>query len=828
MARWRMRATTVAMIGLIATSVPMSPAAAQESEEEYAGANRRPILILVDTSSSMSDTDGQGKVRIDGAKEALTLLVERLAPSSSLGIWTYPGSNCSPGHLATNGYQPAASINIDTVSDQLAPDGNTPTAAALRAAAENLSLAGGRTIVLISDGESNCGGGACAAAEQLAADGFDIRFDTVGFQISATGREELECIAAATGGTYRDVDDSEELIDALEDVTVPTLGLSIAEPVEVTADAALGFPRSTWRVTATVTATGEVDARDVTVGIRFVGDRRLALFDAARLIPEVAAGQRHTVTWEFSVPVDCGYTVPFEVVARAKRAATVVESGELDIPGGDSLACLITDPHTAITIIGDSYSAGEGAPPYDKDTDNKKAFAFWNECRRGQTYGREEAGDRLSIVACSGAIIHDLLVSHADFGDPNNKSEALPAQLKQLTSVLDERSGQQIVFLSISGNDIWFSDVAKAGVWLSLSHFESFNQAISFSSRSIVEVEEPMLRALRIIESTVNHDRDVPVQFVILPYVQVVPGQDFPDEPGACKVGFTQVGQELDRDEAIKFEGLHKALNKTIESVASKLRSEGRPVHYASTIVDTLDGHTICDEEPWAHSVEPFDHESLHPNNAGYIAVWSDLIKEAGGWSVLERSLNVPESVAPEGSLCSAEEVDEAREVVITEEGSIQVTHGECIWVVGMVDLGAELESGSQGTPRSTFEILPNETAVDIVMQSTPQLVGRAIISETGEFRELVWIPDDIAGTGHTLTATIAVADGVIEIGHRNIEVIDRATEPSRIALWFFGGLALLGLGLVLVFRSRASGGAARSHDSEPTLDPSSPPARRF
>lgn len=793
-------AVFVVATATLGTSVMMAEAQDVSEPQTRSVSGQRPILVMVDTSSSMSETDGAGKIRIEGAKEALALLVERLPPLSRLGVWTYPASNCDPGQLQTNGYPSVAALNVENITERWQPDGNTPTAEALRAAAQNLTLAGGTTIVLISDGESNCSADPCAAARQLADEGIEVKFDTVGFQISAAGREELQCIAEATGGTYRDVEDSEELIEAIQDVTVTSLGLVVSTPVEVMDAADVGFPRSVWSVSADVSVEGEVDANDLALSIRFTGDRRPVLFDATRLLPHLPAGATHTVTWQVSAPVDCGYAIPFEVVARARDAEPVSRERELVIPGGESLACLIADEATDITIIGDSYSSGEGAPPYDDDTDNGSWGSYWNECRRGQTYGRTATGDQISVVACSGAIIHDMLVAHTNYNDPDDHAQPLPAQLRQLLDLLDEENGNQVVMLSLSGNDIWFADIIKAAIAPRFSKFDSFTQAADFAKPSITGVAEPLLRSLRMIESTVNQDRQVPVQFVILPYVQAIPGEDFPEDPDDCPLGANWAGKEVDRKEALKFETLRTNLNTVIENAAFQLTSDGRPVHFARSVWSAFADHTVCDEEPWSNAVQVGDnHESLHPNNAGHQAIWETLLADAQRWPVLDRDPEVAEMVVSDGELCSTKEAIHARIVELT--GNTEVTRGECVWVVGRADLETLLDAGDTGSPSTSITDFASGTSVDIYLESTPQLVGRSRISETGEFRELVWIPDDLPRGEHRLSATLVSPAGFVELGSVEIALVDHSADPFRIAVWFFAGLLLIGIGVVVLSR---------------------------
>ena len=112
------------------------------------------------------------------------------------------------------------------------PGGDTPTALALRDAVADLQSLGftDGTIVLVSDGESNCNEDPCDAAKEAAASGFQLTVNTVGFNISDAGKTELQCIANATEGTYTTVDDAAQLGHALAEASRPRLDMTLDYP----------------------------------------------------------------------------------------------------------------------------------------------------------------------------------------------------------------------------------------------------------------------------------------------------------------------------------------------------------------------------------------------------------------------------------------------------------------------------------------------------------------------------------------------------------------------------------------------------------------------
>ncbi|SNB88530.1 hypothetical protein SAMN02745831_04809 [Streptomyces sp. PgraA7] len=123
-------------------------------------------------------------------------------------------SGCADTRLV----RPVEPLDRDAVEravDGARPKGDTPIGLSRRRAAQGLpEPAGGaigtRTILLISDGEDNCGTPEpCRVAEQLARAGVGLRIGTVGFPMQGAAREESECFAAAGNGRSWDAPDAD-------------------------------------------------------------------------------------------------------------------------------------------------------------------------------------------------------------------------------------------------------------------------------------------------------------------------------------------------------------------------------------------------------------------------------------------------------------------------------------------------------------------------------------------------------------------------------------------------------------------------------------------
>lgn len=183
-----------------------------------------PVLIVLDASGSMNQADAPGP-RIDAAKNAVTSLIDGLPPETQVGLQVYgTGTGSTDAEKAAGCTDiktlvPVGPLDAAGLKEQVAgvrASGYTPVGNALRAAADALPVEGPRSIVLVSDGEDTCAPPApCDVARELEQQGIELTVHTVGFKVDPVAREQLSCIAEATGGTYSDADDATELTDAL-------------------------------------------------------------------------------------------------------------------------------------------------------------------------------------------------------------------------------------------------------------------------------------------------------------------------------------------------------------------------------------------------------------------------------------------------------------------------------------------------------------------------------------------------------------------------------------------------------------------------------------
>ena len=176
----------------------------------------------------MRGTVGQGGTKLQAAKDALTTLIDSAPSNAELGLRVFggrvPSSDKRRGCRDTRLVFPVGRLDrarAKAALDSYDAKGFTPISRALTLAADDLPNAGERTIVLVSDGEDTCQPPSpCAVARRVARRGIDLRIETIGFQVDASTRRELRCIARVGRGSYRDATDADELGEELRAAAV--------------------------------------------------------------------------------------------------------------------------------------------------------------------------------------------------------------------------------------------------------------------------------------------------------------------------------------------------------------------------------------------------------------------------------------------------------------------------------------------------------------------------------------------------------------------------------------------------------------------------------
>ncbi|WLW51225.1 VWA domain-containing protein [Streptomyces sp. YU58] len=215
----RLAAGAYALLAALTAGFALPVAA--HAGEPVGGATPQVDLVL-DVSGSMRERDIDGGTRMAAAKQAFNEVLDATPEEVQLGIRTlganYPGDNQKTGCKDTAQLYPVSTLDrteAKTAVATLSPTGWTPIGPALLAAADDFTKgASSKRIVLISDGEDTCAPlDPCEVAREIAAKGIGLTIDTLGLVPNTKMRQQLSCIAEATGGTYTSVEHTDELTD---------------------------------------------------------------------------------------------------------------------------------------------------------------------------------------------------------------------------------------------------------------------------------------------------------------------------------------------------------------------------------------------------------------------------------------------------------------------------------------------------------------------------------------------------------------------------------------------------------------------------------------
>jgi len=814
----------------LATVIPVKPAQADPAQAEEAGGSPK-VVLVVDISGSMDEKDDAGTVKIEGAKRALLGVLQGLSPATLVGLHPYPSDgNCGPGTTA-DGLE-AGSEQLRAAITGLVAGGNTPTGPALRAAADRiLSLGGGATIVLVSDGESNCGGDPCEVARQVAAEGVGITVNTVGFKISPQGADELKCVAEATGGHYFYAADTDRLTTSIADAATPRLSIVVDQP---RSGDVLGAG-SVVTVKASVTNVSNHRLDDVRTLLAFPHDKPGNLdpgvAGAIKYLGNLAPNETRDVQWQYRVArsQDGGQST-IVVHATAKNAAPQTVTAQFSY--GDALSLASAGPllrnASRVAILGDSYSSGEGAGDYYPETN----IARVNTCHRtDNTYAMSLWPRKPLLLACSGATTDNIV-------GPNRANNE-PAQILRLAAE-QQKEPIDLVLLTIGGNDIGFANIVETCVVWSQCHMiripvgadkdriracmdaqfdvvtlvinqvrgrsglEVCDPAVTFRQLvlySIDGVTEKLSRAYRAIDATVNsaealasrNGKVAPI--IVLAYPNLMPYRAGSSSQGFCSRFLSEQEVQFGSEVVDK-------LNATIKSVVLEERAAGLPIYFADDTAEALrPNHTICDAEPhavrevlWRSASGLLDglvgpafrmltggpaQEQLHPNKDGYRDVTAELVR----WS------NTPAAREP---------VQRNRPAPSTS-----VPLGP---YVGSLDLTADPGSATLLQPASTVTLqgggFAPGTSAHIIVRSTPTLIGAALVNDDGRIDADVTIPPNLAPGDHLIVVTGVDVNGRPYQLYAAIEV-RRPVSWATIALWATSGLLVLLTAPLVVSRLR-------------------------
>ncbi|MET9327713.1 VWA domain-containing protein [Tsukamurella sp. NPDC003166] len=826
----RLALLVVALLLIVAAPAVLPPRTA--SAPVAAAPDTSAVLIVLDLSSSMNSDDGTGITKLDGAKRSLVNLVNKMQRGSRLGLWTYPGKSdsCSAG-----GYEPNAEVkpvqnpyDMGLTISGLSANGDTPTGDALKAAAA--SVKGNEkntTIMLVSDGESNCNNDPCAVAKDLAAQGLMLTINTVGFRISDQGKKELECIAGATNGKYMSVDDSQQLGKVLSAAAVPALELTTTVPDTAPTG-------GTVDLSATVKNVSDKPVSGVQVGLQFrlTGDPAAVApavipprFDLGTLAPGESLTRKWTVqTTPAGKPGNLNWSIGAwgDTTVPLRKSGTIRSTDERLTGSGPILEMIMNSKHKAV-VMGDSYSSGEGGGDYlGRDADHA------DMCHRSpHTYAAQLLGsaDRVNILACSGAVIDDMRDPQIERYPIGSAARTGRGQL----NMLDAAAAPSAVFLTLGGNDIKFADIAKAcilnvAVDTDCSAGTGPNSLPTTVNNGLKTIEglnviyrDVFARANTQAKRAARGGAIAPV--IVLPYVMLLPETV---RAKSCA--------NLNANEIRFLNDVEERLNAKVRYEVEQARADtANPaeVYFASEVADAFRPvGTMCDTAGnvvtaavlegavsnagdavatgllgWGATKSGFAQELAHPTKAGYGSIAEGLRK----WSRHAQRTTVNGVAAPSVGLSTASAVPDLRIDLGTRTRQGVDAAGKAIGD-GVADLGRTVQSKA-GDLIEMVGKLPSSKQVSVLpeavgqLHSTPRIVGTTVVDPEGAFTLRVRIPADLPAGRHVLEV-FTFGDGEPATGWR-IPIVVRSPLPWWLsAAGGVAGAALLG-SAVLFWRAR-------------------------
>ena len=393
-----------------------------------------------------------------------------------------------------------------------------------------------------------------------------------------------------------------------------------------------------------------------------------------------------------------------------------------------------------VVVLGDSYSAGEGAGTYRADTDRRQI----DECHRSdETWGVRHAmwlasaqGKDLDLrfVACSGARIDDLYFSNHNWGIIE------PRQLDALRSTTD------VVTISIGGNDVGFVTVFSYCITQIIGSCERSEKLTVADGlpgdrldRTFNALFDDLVSAYRAIKTLAPN---------AVIYVEGYPNLLPSEGCWSAIAGLNDDELQYLRDKATN-------LNDVVEAAAARAGVVYVP---AADFTD----HELCSTDPWANGLEAKrslnwsrQREAMHPKAAGYAAMATQL-------QGLPLQNPAPDpSIGPPGPVSPVADFDDMNSFLtglfeLMQQG-VYAWDSPNRYTSDRYEPGAEVELRLVPTPEPT----PPDLGAD---PTDPVVLGTAIADEDGRVEIPFTFPTDAPLGLHHLVAETTGSNGDVRI----------------------------------------------------------------
>lgn len=226
-------------IPFLATAALLAPATGQADQD------KSQVVLVLDGSGSMWGRI-KGKPKITIAQKVIDNMMQSWDKEIELGLVFYGHrrrGDCKDIEVMLKPQHGNAS-RVRKLVKGIKPKGKTPISQSILTAAKTLNYTTERaTVILVSDGQETCSKvDPCEISKELEKRGADFTAHVIGFDVNKKTAAQLECMARATGGVYRDAKSADKLQDALRDAVQ-----SVKREGYDTAIAVLGRGQSTFQ-----------------------------------------------------------------------------------------------------------------------------------------------------------------------------------------------------------------------------------------------------------------------------------------------------------------------------------------------------------------------------------------------------------------------------------------------------------------------------------------------------------------------------------------------------------------------------------------------------
>jgi lysophospholipase L1-like esterase len=276
-----------------------------------------------------------------------------------------------------------------------------------------------------------------------------------------------------------------------------------------------------------------------------------------------------------------------------------------------SQVSLVRTTSPVYVALGDSYSSGQGAPPFrpvsKADGCDRSNLAYGPLIYQRLLRLYPDQHWRFRFVACSGAVT-DNLTAGGQNGEPPEGTDLSPSA--------------RLVTVTIGGNDIGFAPILADCELLSCNLGALVNPYIAHLSENLAKLVNTLVATYRYIEQ-----RAPLARLIVLQYPDLVP--PYPS-PSGCSRAFP-----LFPENAAFLAPYERQLNADIAEAAKRAgamvvnpNEPGQSYSFLS--------HSACSQSAWLHGlvVNPADYHDLaysfHPKPVGQAAMAAAIVDQGG------------------------------------------------------------------------------------------------------------------------------------------------------------------------------------------------------